>query len=339
MSLRDDVIRYSAKIGSDPLLIQGAGGNVSWKEGGTLWVKASGTWLAEAESREIFVAVDLPETIRFIERGVSDFSEAVVGNSTLRPSIETPLHALLPHNVVVHVHSVEVLARVVLSGARDKLDELLTGVHWAWVDYAKPGSELARAVVASMSSSKEIPDVLVLANHGLVVAGKSVVEVDKTLRIVIARLEVQPRPFQAQDVNAYRKLLTKWSSHGYRLPIDASLHQLAQDRHCFRLAQERWALYPDHVVFLGEFVPAVDPETTPDMFLGRVRERPACVIVSGEVVLVREDISPAQEVMIGCYAAVTSRLHDPEGVVSLSRSQISDLLDWEAEKYRQKVVR
>ena len=47
-NLAQEVAAYCARIGADPLLVQGAGGNASWKEAGTLWIKASGTWLADA---------------------------------------------------------------------------------------------------------------------------------------------------------------------------------------------------------------------------------------------------------------------------------------------------
>ncbi|MBI3776626.1 MAG: class II aldolase, partial [Gammaproteobacteria bacterium] len=254
------------------------------------------------------------------------------------PSIETPLHALLPHKVVVHVHSVEVLARVVLHGARETLGTLLAGIHWAWVDYAKPGPDLAQAVVASVAKDKA-PDVLVLANHGLVVGGESVADVNETMRSVIGRLRVQPRPFQVINTDNLSSLVAEWASHGFRLPIDTSLHRLAQDRHCLKLAQERWVLYPDHVVFLGEIVPIADSIEAPDVFLARFGGCPPCVIVSGKAVLVREGINPAQEAMIGCYTEVTSRLRDPESVLPLSRGQIADLVNWEAEKYRQKLAR
>ena len=49
----------SARIGADPLLTQGAGGNTSLKIDGTLWIKASGTWLAHALERRIMVPVEI----------------------------------------------------------------------------------------------------------------------------------------------------------------------------------------------------------------------------------------------------------------------------------------
>ena len=48
----------SARLGADPLQVQGPGGNTSVKRDGAMWVKASGTWLADAATAEIFVPVD-----------------------------------------------------------------------------------------------------------------------------------------------------------------------------------------------------------------------------------------------------------------------------------------
>ncbi len=49
----------SAQLGADPLLVQAAGGNTSIKQDGTMWIKASGTWLMDALSKDIFVPLNL----------------------------------------------------------------------------------------------------------------------------------------------------------------------------------------------------------------------------------------------------------------------------------------
>ena len=46
---------FCKKIGSNSLLVQGAGGNISWKEDDVLWIKASGMWLIDAVKENIFV--------------------------------------------------------------------------------------------------------------------------------------------------------------------------------------------------------------------------------------------------------------------------------------------
>ena len=79
-----------------------------------LWVKASGLWLADALTRDIFVPVALEPVLAGIATDAADpVSGAVVAalnREGLRPSIETTLHALLPHRIVVHTHSVRTIA-------------------------------------------------------------------------------------------------------------------------------------------------------------------------------------------------------------------------------------
>jgi len=43
-------LKYSKEIGMDPSMVQAAGGNTSLKQGNTMWVKASGKWLLDAQS-------------------------------------------------------------------------------------------------------------------------------------------------------------------------------------------------------------------------------------------------------------------------------------------------
>ena len=52
------ISKLSAKIGKDLSLIQGGGGNTSIKEEDSMWVKASGKWLSDAETENIFVSVN-----------------------------------------------------------------------------------------------------------------------------------------------------------------------------------------------------------------------------------------------------------------------------------------
>ncbi len=63
------LLDLSARIGRDPLLVQASGGNTSIKLNGTLWIKASGKWLANADKEEILVPVRLAECLRCLERG------------------------------------------------------------------------------------------------------------------------------------------------------------------------------------------------------------------------------------------------------------------------------
>lgn len=64
----ETLLDVSARVSADPLLVQGAGGNTSIKEVGTLWIKASGLWLAHARQRDVMVPVALDPLLDALER-------------------------------------------------------------------------------------------------------------------------------------------------------------------------------------------------------------------------------------------------------------------------------
>ncbi len=177
-----ELARLSARIGADLRLVQGSGGNTSIKAGDRLWVKASGTWLSQAEEKSIFVSLPLDEIRRRIAAGdAEDLSDLAEGGDGLRPSIETTLHAIFPHTAVVHVHSVNAIAWTVEEGGREALEERLHGLAWAWVPYRKPGLPLCKAIMAAQHASDQQLDLVVLANHGLVVAAENCADVEALL--------------------------------------------------------------------------------------------------------------------------------------------------------------
>src|SRR6218665_16243 len=145
----------SQRLGSDPLLIQAAGGNSSIKEQDCLWVKASGLWLRDALQRPMFVPVSLSRVPALVApRPAHPLTPALLHAQPapgLRPSIETTLHALMPHRVVLHVHSVDAIAWAVQPGAQTALAALLDGIRWGWVDYHRPGLPLTRAVAQRLA--------------------------------------------------------------------------------------------------------------------------------------------------------------------------------------------
>src|SRR5690348_9287823 len=106
----------SAELGRNPLRTQAAGGNTSLKRGGVMWIKASGTWLAEAEVRDIMVPVALEPLRQALDRRdpraekATDFVPAHLNARGLRPSVETSVHAVIPQPVVVHIHCVATIA-------------------------------------------------------------------------------------------------------------------------------------------------------------------------------------------------------------------------------------
>lgn len=330
----DRFLAMSAAVGSDTGLVQGAGGNSSLKHADILWMKASGKWLADARQPDMFVPVALGAARASAQSGGDNFSGHVLGGGKLRPSIETGLHALLPHRVVLHVHSVNVLCHAVVASGRAAIAERLAGLPWHWVPYARPGAPLTQAIEAVVDVTSTEPLVLVLANHGLVVAADAVDKVERLLQAVEDALDRAPRRASPGADAARAEALAV--RVGGRLPADAAVAHLALDPATLDVAR-LGALYPDHVVFLGA-VPAVKEAATCDALDWEQHGMPY-VIVPGVGVVVRRDITANAEAMLGCWSALAERLDPTEDIVALPEAAVLELLGWDAEKYRQALAR
>jgi len=330
--VKQSVIEYCASIGKDPLLVQGAGGNVSWKDGDTLWVKASGTWIADAAEQDIFVPVDLAHLYDAIKQQDFDVTPRMIGDSTLRPSIETFLHALMPHRIVVHLHSVVILAILVREHCEDVLSALVDKtISWSVVDYQKPGPALAQAISIALAKNASL-DVLFLKNHGVVIGGQSVEEIQRML--------TQLNELLYEPVNRKHPILAPDSEcealreAGYSLLPDPEMQALALDPEFFNRLASNWALYPDHVVFLGAEAPVFSDWNEFNITAHSMDRKPELIIIQGSGVFILPTVNKTKQTQLRCYYDTLSLLHPTVNLQVLNGQDISNLLNWDAEQYR-----
>ena len=332
----DSLRQVSARVGSNINLVQGAGGNTSVKHDGVLWVKASGAWLSEADTRDIFVPVDLPGALRALEQGTEKMPVADP-SAKLRPSIETSLHALLPHRVVLHVHAVNAIAWACCIGVEREIAWRLQGLAWARVPYRRPGLPLSQ-VVAEVTAQQK-PDVLILGNHGLLVGAEDCAAAEALVHDVERRLHLPPRP--APD-GSRAALEAVCRGTNYRPAAEDACHRLATDPRSLAVVTAG-SLYPDHVVFLGPAMRAVaESERIADLVAANQAASlppPVALLVPGAGAIVRADIQPGAEAMLMCLALVAARLPADAKISYLPAEEERALLDWDAEKYRKALAR
>ncbi|MFK7882156.1 class II aldolase/adducin family protein [Roseobacter sp.] len=324
----EDLKKLSAEFGQNALHIQGAGGNASIKDDDKMWIKASGTMLADALIGDVFVPVDLARMKVSVTTDQPDADTPaaflIPGASELRPSIETSLHAVFSQRFVLHTHCIHTIAHAVQSNAEDLLTARLRDFKWAFVSYAKPGANLARSVLEVLT-----PDinVIVLGNHGLIVAGDSIDEVRDLQNAVHTALNLPETKLRGEDPEALMALVDDGS---YSLPDDPMLHQIALSDH--RVAQvTAGSLYPDHVIFCGIAVMALPPEETTQS----IENKPICLLVPDAGLLLRKDASLGAKTMLRCLVDVIMRLPENAKLTYLTPEQNFELLNWDAEKYRQ----
>jgi rhamnose utilization protein RhaD (predicted bifunctional aldolase and dehydrogenase) len=317
----DALARYSADIGRDIEQVQAAGGNTSLKENGTLWVKASGLWLADAEERDLFVPVDVAKVLDAIDGGSEDDVKAATLHDQhpagLRPSIETSLHALLPHRFVIHTHSVRTIAIAIRADAEAEFERRLDGLSWAWVPYTFPGLPLTRAIEQAIGTRPI--DIVVMGNHGLVVAGDDLEATAALLREVERRLDAPVRSLEARAAPP---------RPGLRPVKHGTAHAIADDT-AMRALATAGSYYPDHVIFLGPA--ACTPESRePGQKL---------VLEPGAGAYVLNEAPAAADELALCLALVLARVPDDAELVRFTPAQETALLGWNAEQYRQSLTR
>ena len=309
---------FSARWGSDFSLVQGTGGNTSFKSGGKLSIKASGFRLGDARERDVFVDVPHTAALAMVEGGA-----AYADEYGRRASIETSLHAVLPQPVVAHLHMIPLIAMAVRADAERVLADRLQTLDWAFVPYLKPGVAVAQAVRAIIVERGPL-SVIVLANHGIVFAGDSFEAVDALIENVRRLVEVPPRFVKAED-DAYLAALAE------RLGLEPArvrlAHKSALDPVATRFAAAG-SLYPDHVVFLGRGAAILSADSLPD----------ACesllYLVPGKGVLLAPNLPDNAHEMAACLAEVVARIEPGATLNVLGREAEDELINWDAEIYR-----
>lgn len=310
--LTDDFRALSAALGQDPLRVQGPGGNTSIKSDDVMWIKASGTELADAKSQPIFVAVDR-RAAQAQANGAGDGSckDTVLDpNVTLRPSIETTFHAALDWAVVAHTHSIATLTHAVSPQGRDVLDEKLVGLPFVRVPYAKPGLALTREIMARVRAETQV---IVLENHGLICCASTVSETSELMDEVENRLDMPERASETTQPEKEALSGFSWAPQSW----------IAHDPRLCKLALAG-SYYPDHVVFLGPALPTKDHDG-----------KPPVIVIESEGVLIRDDATPSQHAMLQCLSDLLCRLPKEWNVQEIGADAEAELLNWDAEKYRQ----
>jgi rhamnulose-1-phosphate aldolase/alcohol dehydrogenase len=196
------LVHLSHLIGAEPRLVQPGGGNTSIKlpaTGGSgdrvLAVKGSGTDLrtigAEGFTRLSLARLGaLAQVDAMTDSEMMRFMASCAVADGPAPSVETPLHALLPHRVIAHTHDVATMSLTNLADpAGRRLVEELFGGEVVYVPYVRPGFPLAREVARMAGKIPAGAVGLALAHHGLVVWADDATECHARLVRLVKRAE------------------------------------------------------------------------------------------------------------------------------------------------------
>ncbi|HKY17785.1 MAG TPA: bifunctional aldolase/short-chain dehydrogenase [Rhizomicrobium sp.] len=173
-------------LGSDPKMVLHGGGNTSVKttvkdqlgeDVEVICIKGSGWDMGVIEPAGLpAVRLEPLRKLRKLDKlsdeDMVNYQRINLLDSTApNPSVETLLHAFLPHKFVDHVHSTAVLALTDQPDNKALVEEVY-GTRVAYVPYTIPGFALAKAVADVFDQNPKVEG-LVLLQHGIFTVGDS----------------------------------------------------------------------------------------------------------------------------------------------------------------------
>jgi rhamnose utilization protein RhaD (predicted bifunctional aldolase and dehydrogenase)/NAD(P)-dependent dehydrogenase (short-subunit alcohol dehydrogenase family) len=176
----------SRLLGRDPALVLHGGGNTSVKTSvpdalgrptEVLCVKGSGWDMAEIEPAGLPAVrlrplLELRALDRLSDEDMVNVQRCnLLDSSAPNPSVETLLHAFLPHKFVDHTHSTAVLA-VSDQPDGDEICRTLYGRRMGYVPYIMPGFKLAKKAAEVFESDRTVEG-LILEKHGIFTFGET----------------------------------------------------------------------------------------------------------------------------------------------------------------------
>jgi rhamnose utilization protein RhaD (predicted bifunctional aldolase and dehydrogenase) len=372
------LVALSRRFGADPEWVLAGGGNTSFKDSSRIYVKASGTSLGTISEGgfcsigraklDAIWSAKYPEDAEAREAAaLADLMSARAPGETKRPSVETLMHGLFPQAYVVHTHPAAVNGIACGRSGRAAFERLF-GEEGIWVGSTDPGYILAKAVRTELEAFRarrgRVPAIMLMQNHGLLVAGESPEEVEEASARVMAtisgelrrRPEMAARPVDPEALSEATAILARLARSAYgaargeaaalRFRSDEETRLRSASREAF--APLSSAFSPDHIVYAGHEFLLVEDFASGDGaiaaawkdYVARNQAPPRIVVVAGLGAFACAKSPAAADAAILLYAdacKVAAYSESFGGALHMSKEKIDFIRNWEVEKYRSSV--
>ncbi len=370
-----ELLKISDYYGSSKDYVIAGGGNTSFKDDETIWIKASGTPLAGL-TEEGLVALSR-DKLRIIsvkqysddpvvreEEVKADMSGSILEpGSAVRPSVETSLHEIIQYKYVVHLHPAIINGLLCSRNARSLTIQLF-GEKVLFVPYIDPGYTLFKKLGTEIASYREKngsdPQIIFLENHGVFVSADSTREIMKIYDGIILKIgeiinpqtdttDLPYNPVLNKVLPAMRMLLSDGPSKVIRYRHNSLIAQYYKSQQEFQKISH--PLTPDIIVYCKYRFLYIDHSSTPERilesfkgqlerFINEFNFLPKIIVIKDMGVLAVEDSYTAAESVLDVFEDLVRVCHyayQCGGTRLLTPDQISFIDQWEVENYRRKV--
>jgi len=371
-----ELLSISNHYGASNDYVIAGGGNTSYKDENTIWIKASGQSLADltedglvAMSRERLHKISAgrysDDPSKREEEVKQDLYQSILdpGRNT-RPSVETSLHELIQYNFVVHLHPTIVNGLLCSRNAK-KLTEKLFGESALFIPYTDPGytlfKKLETEILVYRNKFSHDPQIILLENHGSFVGADSTEEIKSIYGQIIDKIEKELPPIKEITPLPYNPVMHKVLP-ALRMILSGDKPAIVRFRHNSLLAayyinQQEFhkismPLTPDIIVYCKSRYIYIDHSTTAEKILESLKYQlphfiseygysPKVIVIKDMGAFAVADSWSSAEAILDVFGDMVRIINIASalgGVKYLSPEQVSFIDNWEVENYRRKVA-
>ncbi|HEX2968873.1 MAG TPA: SDR family NAD(P)-dependent oxidoreductase [Bacteroidales bacterium] len=371
-----ELIEISRFYGKSSEYVIAGGGNTSFKDDNTIWIKASGQSLAQL-TEEGLVSLDRKK-LQVISSAVYSESpserEEQVKTDMLagihesdrgkRPSVETSLHELIRYKYVVHLHPTIINGLLCSRTAKNNTLKLF-GESVLFIPYTDPGYTLFKKLETEIAVYREKfgkdPQVIFLENHGSFVSADTTEEIRKIYDEILNKISAGVQPVMNTDPMPYNTVLDK-ALPAMRMIL--SEEQLLVVRHRHNTLIEQYCqsqqeyhkishpLTPDIIVYCKTHFMYIEQTATAEKIVDSFKYQaphfkneygylPKIIVMKGLGVFAFADSVDAAEASLDVFEDLVKISHYAiqwGGIKLLTPEQVAFIDQWEVENYRRKVA-
>jgi rhamnose utilization protein RhaD (predicted bifunctional aldolase and dehydrogenase)/NAD(P)-dependent dehydrogenase (short-subunit alcohol dehydrogenase family) len=372
-----ELIEISKFYGNDKNFVIAGGGNTSFKDERTIWVKASGQSLSEL-AEEGLVALDRDklheislkdysdDPVKREDQVKSDLNKCIIDQAkNKRPSVETSLHELISYKFVVHLHPT-LINGILCSRNAKNLTQQLFGDKVLFVPYTDPGYTLFKRLESEVKKYQEKflcdPKIIFLENHGVFVGANTTDEIKDIYRDIVSTIEKQIPQITGIEQLPYNNLMHTVLP-GIRMLVSEEKPKVIRFRHNTLISkyysgQKEFfkislPLTPDIIVYCKTRFLFIEQSSTADKILDSFRNQlphfkdeygylPKVVVIRDMGVFVIDDSYSSAETVLDVYEDLIKISHYAQqcgGIKFLTPEQVAFIDQWEVENYRRQVAK
>ncbi|MGD0342691.1 MAG: SDR family NAD(P)-dependent oxidoreductase, partial [Bacteroidales bacterium] len=373
----NDLIEISRFYGTDKNFVIAGGGNSSYKDDQTIWVKASGKPLADltedglvALSREKLHEISgktySEDPVEREDQVKGDLYRSILDPpQDRRPSVETSLHEIIRYKFVVHLHPTLVNGVLCSRNAKNLVLQLF-GDRVLFVPYTDPGYTLFKRLESEIIEYRkkfgEDPRIIFLENHGVFAGADTTDEIRNIYSEIISTIEKRIQQVSDVEQLPYNPIMNKVLP-AIRMMISGDKPKVIRYRHNTLIAkyyssQQEYhkislPLIPDIIVYCKARHLYIEHSSTAEKILDSFRNQlprfqneygylPKVLIIKDMGIFAIDDNYVAAESVLDVFEdliRICNYALQCGGIKFLTPDQVEFIDKWEVENYRRKVAK